>query len=87
MSVTVSPAGPSHLPTDINRTPNAPYRDATSLFPSGVFTLDPPTEFCSEPIASDLDYRWDGVHYYLKGAKLYFDTVLPQLVGTDIPAS
>ena len=43
-------------------------------------TLEPPAEFCTNPvIAEDTLYRWDGVHYYKKGAALYFAAVLPQL--------
>jgi len=30
-------------------------------------------------IATDLAYRWDGVHYYRPGAKLVFDTIAPTL--------
>lgn len=49
--------------------------------PAHVFILDPPAEFCDDPkIAADRDYRWDGVHYYRKGAALYFQRVVPQLL-------
>ena len=37
-------------------------------------------EFCAESIANDTAYRWDGIHYYKKGAALYFSAVLPQLL-------
>jgi peptidoglycan/LPS O-acetylase OafA/YrhL len=50
-------------------------------FPDTVHTLQPPSQFCTNPtIAKSLSYRWDGVHYYKPGAALYFKAVLPQLV-------
>jgi peptidoglycan/LPS O-acetylase OafA/YrhL len=46
-----------------------------------VHVLEPPTEFCTKPsIAKNTAYRWDGIHYYKKGAALYFRRVLPQLL-------
>ena len=55
-------------------------RASAAAYPSGVRTLDPPSEFCTDPaIATDTAYRWDGVHYYKKGAALYFSAILPQL--------
>ena len=49
-----------------------------------VFVLEPPMEFCSDPvIAKSVNYRWDGVHYYKPGAALYLKHVLPQLL--DLP--
>ena len=57
-------------------------RAVAAGYPSGVRTLDPPAQFCTDPaIGSDTSYRWDGVHYYKKGAALYFTTVLPQLTA------
>ena len=50
-------------------------------FPDTVHTLQPPSQFCTNPtIAKSLSYRWDGVHYYKPGAALYFKAILPQLV-------
>ncbi len=55
---------------------------SAAAYPSGVLTLEPPAEFCTDPVIStDTSYRWDGVHYYKKGAALYFSAVLPQLLG------
>jgi peptidoglycan/LPS O-acetylase OafA/YrhL len=46
-----------------------------------VHTIEPPAQFCTDPsIAGNLDYRWDGVHYYKPGAALYFQAVVPQLL-------
>jgi peptidoglycan/LPS O-acetylase OafA/YrhL len=50
-------------------------------YPSGLRTLTPPPEFCTDPkISTSLSYRWDGVHYYKPGAALYFSAILPQLM-------
>jgi peptidoglycan/LPS O-acetylase OafA/YrhL len=57
-------------------------RAAADADPAKVSTVDPPGEFCTDPeIATDRDYRWDGVHYYKPGAALYLRTVLPQLLS------
>ena len=37
-------------------------------------------------IATDLGYRWDGVHDYRPGAKLVFETIAPALVALPQPA-
>jgi peptidoglycan/LPS O-acetylase OafA/YrhL len=61
---------------------NELMRARARSYPTGVRTLEPPAEFCTDPvIAEDTAYRWDGVHYYKKGAALYFATVLPQLLS------
>jgi hypothetical protein len=53
---------------------------------SGVRTLEPPAEFCADPvIAADTAYRWDGVHYYKRGAALYFGAMLPQIMPPPPP--
>jgi hypothetical protein len=50
-------------------------------YDTGVRTLEPPEQFCTDPaIATSKAYRWDGVHYYKKGAALYFGAVVPQLL-------
>jgi peptidoglycan/LPS O-acetylase OafA/YrhL len=61
---------------------NALLRTNANSYHTGVRTLEPPAEFCTNPvIAEDTAYRWDGVHYYKKGAALYFAAVLPQLLS------
>jgi peptidoglycan/LPS O-acetylase OafA/YrhL len=59
---------------------NDVLRAAAAADPKNVHVIEPPKEFCTDPaIASDLNYRWDGVHYYKPGAALYFQAVVPQL--------
>jgi len=48
--------------------------------PAKLHLIDPPSQFCTDrAIATNLNYRWDGMHYYKAGAELYFRTVVPQL--------
>jgi peptidoglycan/LPS O-acetylase OafA/YrhL len=55
-----------------------------SAHPDYVSTVDPPVQFCNDPkIASSLNYRWDGVHYYKPGALLYCQVVIPQLLALE----
>ncbi len=54
--------------------------------PRHVFTVDPPARFCGD-LARNLDYRWDGVHYYKPGSALYFQTVIPQLLAVPGPGA
>jgi peptidoglycan/LPS O-acetylase OafA/YrhL len=43
--------------------------------------IEGPDEWCAdEAIASDLGYRWDGVHVYTPGANLIYTTVAPDLL-------
>ncbi len=43
--------------------------------------IEGPDEWCNdETIASDLGYRWDGVHVYKPGANLIYTTVAPDLL-------
>ncbi|NUR61055.1 MAG: acyltransferase, partial [Catenulispora sp.] len=47
-----------------------------------VRVLYPPPEFCQDPaISTSRAYRWDGVHYYKPGARLYLRTAIPQLLA------
>jgi hypothetical protein len=66
---------------DRTRHVNDVIRTVVATYPDGVSTVDPPVEFCTNSnIATDRSYRWDGIHYYRKGAALYFRAVLPQLL-------
>ena len=48
---------------------------------SRVQFVEGPDEWCTdEAIASDLGYRWDGVHVYKPGANLIYETVAPDLL-------
>jgi hypothetical protein len=56
-------------------------RWVASQYGPEVEVIDGPDEWCSdEAIATDLGYRWDGVHVYRPGAKLIMETVAPQLL-------
>jgi hypothetical protein len=47
-----------------------------------VEALYPPPAFCDDPVISaSRAYRWDGVHFYKPGAKLYLRTAIPQLLA------
>jgi peptidoglycan/LPS O-acetylase OafA/YrhL len=60
---------------------NTLLRAAAAADPDHVVFVAGPKEWCADPaIASDLGYRWDGVHYYRPGAKLVFDTITPVLL-------
>ena len=46
-----------------------------------VEVIDGPDEWCDdEVIATDLGYRWDGVHVYKPGANLIYTKIAPQLL-------
>jgi peptidoglycan/LPS O-acetylase OafA/YrhL len=48
---------------------------------SRVQFVEGPDEWCNdETIATDLGYRWDGVHVYKPGANLIYSTVAPALL-------
>jgi peptidoglycan/LPS O-acetylase OafA/YrhL len=57
----------------------AAANSATTTFVTG------PAEYCSEPVASDLAYRWDGVHAFKPGAKLTMETIAGQLLSIPVP--
>ena len=47
-----------------------------------IFTVTPPTAFCTDPAVGDNPKnRYDGVHYLRPGATLYFNAITPQLVN------
>jgi peptidoglycan/LPS O-acetylase OafA/YrhL len=55
---------------------------AADADPAHVTTVEPPRQFCTRPgIASNVSYRWDGVHYYVPGANLFMRAVGPQLLA------
>ena len=46
-----------------------------------------PVEWCTdEAIATDLGYRWDGVHVYKPGANLILETIAVPLLAIPVPA-
>jgi hypothetical protein len=67
---------------DRTRHVNDLMRAVAASYPSGVYTLEPPQEFCTDPnIGPNKSYRWDGVHYWKQGSALYFSAVLPQILA------
>jgi peptidoglycan/LPS O-acetylase OafA/YrhL len=66
---------------------NSLLQAAAAEDPPHVFYVAAPREFCAdERIATDLYYRWDGVHYGSKGADLVFRTITDELLAIP-PAS
>ena len=60
-------------------------RRIVRTYPEGVHFVDGPREWCDgSPIATDLSYRYDGVHVYRRGAKLVFETIAPALLGMPV---
>jgi hypothetical protein len=50
-----------------------------------VTFVEGPDEWCNnEEIASDLGYRWDGVHVYKPGANLIYETIAPTLLAISV---
>jgi peptidoglycan/LPS O-acetylase OafA/YrhL len=66
---------------------NGVIRSVSSQYGPEVRVLDGPEEWCGdESIATNLGYRWDGVHVYKPGGKLIFEkigTELIELAGRD----
>ncbi len=59
---------------------------AAAADPSHVFYIEPPIEFCTnQKIATDVYYRWDGVHYGGRGAALVFKDITRQLLAIPRP--
>ena len=62
-------------------------RDVVASYESGVHFVEGPDQWCdASPEAIDLDYRYDGVHVYRRGAKLIFETIAEQLLRIPVPA-
>ena len=63
---------------DLLRATEASYQAAGE---ARVQFVEGPVEWCAdETIATDLGYRWDGVHVYDPGANLIYTTVAPELL-------
>ncbi len=57
-------------------------RAAAAEDPANVFFVTGPTQWCNdESVATDVNLRWDGVHYYKPGAQLVFDTIAGALMA------
>jgi peptidoglycan/LPS O-acetylase OafA/YrhL len=65
---------------------NQLLRQVAATDPTNISFVSGPTQWCKDPaIATDLGYRWDGVHVYKPGAKLIYETIAPALLS--IPRS
>jgi peptidoglycan/LPS O-acetylase OafA/YrhL len=65
---------------------NTLLRAAAAADPAHTFLVEPPESFCTDPkIGANVAYRWDGVHYYKPGSRLYFAAVTPQLLAIPHP--
>jgi peptidoglycan/LPS O-acetylase OafA/YrhL len=66
---------------------NALLRQVAAADPERVTFVEGPDAWCAdEAIATDLGYRWDGVHMYKPGAKLTYETIAPALLDVPVPA-
>ena len=64
---------------------NELLRAAAADDPRFVTFVPGPPQWCAdEAIATDLGYRWDGVHVYKPGAKLIFETVAASLLRIPV---
>ena len=62
-------------------------RQAAAADPEHVTFVAGPAEWCTnEAIATDLGYRWDGVHVYKPGAKLIYESIAAALLAIPVPA-
>jgi peptidoglycan/LPS O-acetylase OafA/YrhL len=60
-------------------------REVAAADPAHVTFVEGPDAWCSDPaIATDLAYRWDGVHVYKPGAKLILETITPALLAIPV---
>ena len=61
---------------------NQLLRQVAAADPANVSFVSGPTEWCGDQaIATNLGYRWDGVHVYKPGAKLIYETIAPALLA------
>jgi peptidoglycan/LPS O-acetylase OafA/YrhL len=61
---------------------NELWRQVADANPDTVTFVPGPKEWCDdEDVASDVAYRWDGVHVYTPGANLIFTTIAPTLLA------
>jgi lysophospholipase L1-like esterase len=64
---------------------NTLLRQAAAADPQHVTFVEGPDAWCTDPdVASNLAYRWDGVHVYKPGAKLIYETVAPALLQIPV---
>lgn len=64
---------------------NELLRAAAEADPQNVHFVEGPSAWCDdEEIATDLAFRWDGVHVYKPGAKLVYETITPALLQIPV---
>ena len=64
---------------------NALMREVAAPENDGVYFVNGPKEWCSDPkVANSLSYRWDGVHVYKQGAKLILESIAPALLQIPV---
>jgi peptidoglycan/LPS O-acetylase OafA/YrhL len=64
---------------------NGLLRRGASANPGRASFIEGPEAWCrNEAIATDRDYRWDGVHVYSRGAALILETVAPALLAIQV---
>jgi peptidoglycan/LPS O-acetylase OafA/YrhL/lysophospholipase L1-like esterase len=67
---------------------NALMREVAAPENDGVYFVNGPKEWCSDPkVANSLSYRWDGVHVYKPGAKLIFESIAPAILQIPVTRS
>ena len=65
---------------------NRLFRELATERPDRVFVVASPEAFCTDPeVASDLNLRWDGVHYGPLGGEYMWQAIAPAL--TALPAA
>lgn len=55
------------------------FREVVTEHPGALF-VDGPDWCGDEAIATDVDYRWDGVHVYRRGANYVYEAIAPRLL-------
>jgi hypothetical protein len=64
---------------------NELLRQAAAANPGTVTFVEGPDVWCAdEAIATDVAYRWDGVHVYKPGANLIYETIAPALLAIPV---
>lgn len=67
---------------------NALMREVAAPENDGVYFVNGPKEWCSDPkVANSLSYRWDGVHVYKPGAKLILESIAPAVLQIPVNRS
>ena len=76
------PALPERGDDSRTRHVNTLLAAAAAADPTHVYAITPPPQFCTDQkIATDVYYRWDGVHYGRLGSQLVFRAITPQLLA------